>query len=118
MTREIFVYGSNLRGDHGAGSARAALEHFGAVYGVGVGLMGDSYGIPTKDENIETMSIASIAPYVEDFIAFAKDRPTWRFNIVAIGCGLAGYRPSDIAPMFKDSPSNCILPEEFKNYEC
>lgn len=105
--REIFVFGSNLSGIHGAGSARHAMEKHGAVYGAGVGLTGNSYAIPTKDKNINTMSLYDIKPYVYDFIKFAKENKDMYFNIVAIGCGLAGYKHIQIAPMFEDAPSNC-----------
>lgn len=113
--REIFVFGSNEAGIHGAGSARHALDHCGAIYGKGVGLQGNSYGIPTKDRYIESLPLPAIKHYVDDFIYFARLHPEWEFNIVAIGCGLAGFRPAQIAPMFKDAPSNCILPSEFLN---
>ena len=77
-------------------------------------MQGDSYAIPTKDENIQTMSLSEIEPYVAEFVQFAKDHPEMCFNIVSIGCGLAGYTPEQIAPMFKGCPDNCNLPESFK----
>lgn len=107
--RKIFVFGSNLAGIHGAGSARAALENHGATYGHGVGLSGNSYAIPTKDANIMTMRIEDIKPYVREFVAFAKANPEMQFNIVAIGCGLAGFTPNQIAPMFEGAPDNCAF---------
>ena len=113
MTREIFVFGSNLAGIHGAGSARAALENHGAEYGVGAGLRGNSYAIPTKDRQIQSMSLAEIEPHVHEFCAFAREHHDWAFNVVAIGCGFAGFTPSQIAPMFRDAPGNCNLPPEF-----
>lgn len=112
---EIFVFGSNLAGAHGAGSAYEALKNHGAIYGQGIGLQGKSYAIPTKDHNIQTMKLHDIAAHVGDFIEFAKSNPEMTFNIVAIGCGLAGFKPYEIAPMFKDAPLNCILPEEFES---
>lgn len=113
MSKEIFVFGSNLAGIHGAGSARHALDHHGAVYGRGIGLQGNSYAIPTKDGDIQTLPIDEIKPFVERFIWFAKSNLDWTFNIVAIGCGLAGYTPEEIAPLFKSAPKNCNLPFEF-----
>jgi len=107
--RQVFVFGSNLAGIHGAGSARAALEEHGAVYGQGVGMAGNSYAIPTKDENIRTMRLEQIEPYVSDFVKFAKANPDMQFNIVAIGCGLAGFTPKQIAPMFEGAPDNCMF---------
>jgi hypothetical protein len=111
---EIFVFGSNLSGIHGAGSAYHAFKNHGAKWGKGVGFYGNSYAIPTKNHDIETMPLQQIKPYVDEFIKFAYDKPHTTFNIVAIGCGLAGYTPEQIAPMFKDAPINCNLPEEFK----
>lgn len=111
--RNIFVFGSNLAGIHGAGSARHAYDNCGAKWGIGVGLCGDSYAIPTKDKNIESMTVEAIKPYVDEFVAFALDRPDLRFTVVAIGCGLAGFTPDQIAPMFRDAPDNCVLPPEF-----
>ena len=109
MMRQIFVFGSNLSGIHGAGSARAALENHGAVYGIGSGMAGNSYAIPTKDANIKTMRLDDIKPYVREFVSFAIANPKLQFNIVAIGCGLAGFTPKQIAPMFEGAPENCIF---------
>lgn len=114
--RRIFVFGSNLAGIHGAGSAKHAHKNCGAKWGVGVGLTGDAYAIPTKDRNIRTMEIEDIAVHVADFIDFAKMRPDWQFDVVAIGCGLAGFTPAQIGPMFATAPNNCILPPEFASY--
>jgi hypothetical protein len=98
MSRKIFVFGSNLAGHHGGGSARAALEEHGAEYGVGVGLRGNSYAIPTKDRDIRTMPLEAIKPYVHEFCAFAREHHDWTFKVVAIGCGLAGLTPAQILP--------------------
>lgn len=114
MSRQIFVFGSNLRGRHGAGSALEAVRNHGAVEGRWTGLQGDSYAIPTKDANLRTLPLDDITFYVEEFIRFARYAgPLLTFNVVAIGCGLAGYRPDQIAPMFKDAPKNVNLPKEF-----
>lgn len=107
---EIFVFGSNLAGRHGAGAAKAAAEQHGAIYGRGMGLQGRSYAIPTKDANLKTLSLAYIREHVADFIAFAKKSPEMTFNVTAIGTGLAGYKHTEIAPMFKNAPENCRLP--------
>lgn len=112
---EIFVFGSNLSGWHGAGAARQAFENFGAEYHVGVGRTGQCYAIPTKDENIKTMRLVDINNYVYHFLEYARMHPQLTFLVTAIGCGLAGYKPHQIAPMFKDAPNNVVLPEEFKN---
>lgn len=114
VPNQVFVFGSNLAGRHGAGAALYAKLHHGAQYGVGIGRQGNSYGIPTKDENIKTLSLDRIARYVEDFLEYAKVNEDEDFMVTAIGCGLAGYSPEDIAPMFAGAPNNCKLPEEFK----
>lgn len=110
---DIFVFGSNLAGFHGAGSAHAAFKEHGALWGVGIGPQGNSYAIPTKDEFISSMSISRIKVHVRNFLKHAEDNPSQRFNIVAIGCGLAGFTPDQIAPMFEGAPANCVLPKEF-----
>lgn len=111
--KTIFVFGSNLSGIHGAGSAKYAADNHGAIWGIGVGLTGNSYAIPTKDCRIQTIPLLVIKKYVTQFLEFAQLQPDWTFNIVAIGCGLAGYQPEDIAPMFANAPKNCVLPKEF-----
>lgn len=109
----IFVFGSNLAGRHGRGAALFAKNNYGAVYGVGVGRTGSAYGIPTKDINISTLPIDEIKKYVDDFVLYAKNNPDIYFQVTNIGCGLAGYNPKQIAPMFIDSPSNCFFSKEF-----
>ena len=107
---EIFVFGSNLAGMHGAGAAYVAFQKFGAVMGCGVGLRGQSYAIPTMQGGVET-----IKPYVDEFISFAKSRPDLFFYVTRIGCGIAGFRDKDIAPLFKDAAGveNICLPKSF-----
>ena len=104
---EIFVFGSNLRGMHGGGAAYIAYRKFGAIMGQGVGLQGQSYGIPTMQGGVET-----IRPYVDEFIAFAKDHPDLTFLVTRIGCGIAGFRDKDIAPLFEAAHDveNIVLP--------
>jgi hypothetical protein len=110
----IFVFGSNLSGIHGAGAARSALLDHGAVWGRGVGLQGRSYAIPTKDGGIKTLPLPVIRQYVFSFLVYAAENPHLTFNVTRIGCGLAGYRDEDIAPMFRAAPPNCILPEGWR----
>ena len=105
----VFVFGSNLRGRHGAGAAKAALERYGAIEGQGVGLQGQSYAIPTKDYRIQTMPLEVIEPYIKEFVQFTHDHPDMTFMVTPIGTGLAGYRHEDIAPLFK-GVINCWLP--------
>lgn len=113
--KRIFVFGSNLAGRHGKGAAHAALMDHGAVYGQGVGLQGNSYGIPTKDENLKTLPLHRIAEYVYEFLVFVEQHPDWLFELTPIGCGLAGYSPEQIAPMFYSHfyDLNLMIPNEF-----
>lgn len=106
---EIFVFGSNLEGAHGGGAAKLALN-WGAVWGQGVGLQGQTYAIPTMQGGVET-----IRPYVDEFIAFAKEHPELKFLVTEIGCGIAGFTPKEIAPLFKEATGveNIFLPESF-----
>jgi hypothetical protein len=110
-SKNCFVFGSNLAGRHGKGAALFAKEHCGAIYGHGLGLQGNSYAIPTKDENIKTLPLDAIHNFVNGFVLFATQNPDMIFYVTRVGCGLAGYKDIDIAPMFKDAPSNCILPK-------
>ena len=111
---QVFVFGSNLAGRHGRGAALTAVRRFGAIYGQGEGLQGRSYGIPTKDRLIRVLPITSIKIHIERFIKFAKDNPQKQFILTPVGCGLAGFHPKVIAPMFKAYSNNIILPECFK----
>lgn len=106
----IFVFGSNLAGIHGAGAAKEALKNYGAQWGQGVGMQGSSYAIPTKDERIKALPLDEIRKYVDAFLAYARRNPESQFFVTRIGCGLAGYHDSEIAPMFMDAPNNCELP--------
>ncbi len=108
---EIFVFGSNLAGAHGGGAARIAMDKFGAVWGQGVGLQGQSYAIPTMQGGVET-----IKPYVDEFIEFAKMHPEYKFLVTRIGCGIAGFTDEEIAPLFKEAQSleNVWLPRSFR----
>ena len=113
---DIFVFGSNLAGRHGKGAALIALREHGAKYGTGWGHVGNSFAIPTKDEKIKTLPLEKIKFYIEQFIGYAKSNPHLQFQLTAIGCGLAGYKPEQIAPMFKDAPNNVMKPPEFEIY--
>lgn len=110
----IFVFGSNLAGRHGAGAALAARQYHGAIYGQGIGRQGNSYAIPTKDEQIRTLPIDRIKPHVDVFIEYARSNPDLSFHVTRIGCGLAGYHDLDIAPLFSGAPENCILPKKWE----
>ena len=106
----IFVFGSNLAGRHGKGAALTARLYHGAIYGQGNGKQGNSYAIPTKDIYLRSLPLDTIQFYVEIFINYAKQHPELTFFVTRIGCGLAGYTDTQIAPMFKNAPSNCELP--------
>lgn len=107
---EIFVFGSNLEGAHGGGAALLAYHKFGAIWGQGAGLQGQSYGIPTMHGGVD-----KIKPYVDEFINFAKTHPNLTFLVTKVGCGIAGFKISEIAPLFKEAieVSNITLPYEF-----
>lgn len=104
---EIFVFGSNGFGAHNGGAAAMAVAKFGAIYGQAEGLQGQSYAINTMD-GFEVM-----AEQVERFIEFAKEHPELKFLVTEIGCGIAGYSPEEVAPLFAGVPENVALPEVF-----
>ena len=108
---EMFVFGSNLAGCHGGGAARIAYEHFGAEWGVGVGLTGQCYAIPTMQGGVET-----IRPYVDDFIRYAEQHPELTFLVTQIGCGIAGFTDEQIAPLFTAARDlqNVALPDGWR----
>jgi hypothetical protein len=106
----VFVFGSNRAGRHGRGAAWTAYKKHGALYGKGEGFQGQSYGIPTKDEDVKTLPLGEIEWHVIRFIQFAAQNPDKTFFVTRIGCGLAGYFDDEIAPLFRDAPSNCLLP--------
>ena len=107
---EVFVFGSNLRGLHGGGAARVAWRKFGAVMGEGVGHFGQSYAIPTMQGGVET-----IKPYVDEFLAYAAKHEELTFLVTRIGCGIAGFRDKEIAPLFAQALTmpNVVLPRSF-----
>lgn len=107
---EIFVFGSNLQGMHGGGAARVAYRRFGAVWGLGAGLQGQSYAIPTMQGGVDT-----IKPYVDQFIRFARECDQNTFYVTRIGCGIAGFTDEEIAPLFDEAYDlyNVRLPKSF-----
>jgi hypothetical protein len=111
----IFVFGSNLAGRHGRGSALEARRKHGAVYGVGVGRTGDSYAIPTKGHRLEVLPLSVIQEHINTFEEYVKNHPDLLFEVVAIGCGLAGYTHAQMSPLFINlrNYNNVILPDEW-----
>ena len=107
---DIFVFGSNLQGIHSGGAARVAHQKFGAILGQGVGIQGQSYAIPTMQGGVET-----IKPYVDQFIALAREWDQTTFYVTRIGCGIAGFRDEEIAPLFDEAYDlyNVRLPKSF-----
>ena len=107
---EVFVFGSNLQGSHGGGAAAAAVRYFGAIWGQGVGMQGQSYAIPTMHGGVE-----AIKPYVDEFIEYARQHPELTSLVTRIGCGIAGFRDEQMAPLFKDclTLENVVLPKSF-----
>ena len=107
---EIFVFGSNGFGAHNGGAAATAVAKFGAIYGQAEGLQGQSYAINTMD-GFEVM-----AEQVVRFIEFAREHPELTFYVTEIGCGIAGFSPEEVAPLFAGVPENVVLPTSFS--EC
>lgn len=117
----IFVFGSNLAGIHGAGSALHAKLNYGAEQGVGEGRTGNAYAIPTKNTSIKTIPLRHIQKYVDKFKEYAwsikgQNGPELQFLVTQVGCGLAGYLPRQIAPMFKGAPDNCFFASAWGPY--
>ena len=112
---EMFVFGSNESGLHGAGAARIAVDDFRARMGQGFGHAGQTFAIPTKDWEIRTLELDDISFYVRRFIAYANLHRKLKFFVTQIGCGLAGYTPEEIAPMFASclKMKNVYLPQSF-----
>lgn len=112
----IFVFGSNEAGRHGRGAALRARQAYGAVNGVGAGIQGKSYGIPTKDRNLKVLGIAKIKQYVENFITYAENNFPTQFYVTRIGCGLARLEDADMAILFEGAPSNCLFDRKWQPY--
>lgn len=113
VRRPIFVFGSNLAGRHGKGAALHAIQKHGAFYGEGWGRQGHSYAIPTKNDRLVTLPLSEIEAHVKWFREYARRHDHLDFFLTRVGCGLAGYRDEDMAPLFKDMPKNVIVPDEW-----
>lgn len=110
MPHPIFVFGSNFAGRHGRGAAQTAQRFFGAERGVGEGLTGNAYALPTKDAELRILPALAVLESIERFLAFAHQHPELTFEVTRVGCGLAGFQDGQLAPAFINAPSNCILP--------
>jgi hypothetical protein len=115
---DIFVFGSNLLGIHKKGAALHALQHHGAILGQGIGLQGSSYAIPTKETPARSLDLVQINKFVADFLNYAYYTPEHIYHVTQIGCGLAGWHPNQIAPMFKlvKWMTNVKITQEFANF--
>ncbi len=115
--QSIFVFGSNEAGIHGAGAARYAAERRHAKYGVSFGPTGSCFAIPTKDSEIRfTLPMDLIRTYVNGFIEYAKLNPLLTFQVTKIGCGLAGLKDSNVAPLFNHAPPNCLFDTDWEPF--
>jgi hypothetical protein len=112
----VFVFGSNLAGLHGAAAAKVATKYYGARYYSAVGRQGQSYAIPTKNERLMSLPRALIKVQVNIFLEYARATPKEQFFCTRIGCGLAGYKDKDIAPMFEGAPDNCSFAEQWRPF--
>lgn len=112
----IFVFGSNLAGTHAGGAAKIALNYFGAVKGSGRGWSGQSYAIPTMNEHLQQMPLSQIQHYIDDFKIYTRNHLNTTYFITSIGCGVAGYKVAEIAPMFKGISKNVIFPISFRPF--
>lgn len=112
----IFVFGSNYRGVHGAGAALYAKCYFGAILGQGEGLQGQCYAVPTKDQDIATLTLDDIYSGVLRFLDAARKTPYMKYFITPLGTNLAGYNHSDIAPMFEHIPNNCAVTKSWLDF--
>jgi hypothetical protein len=129
---EVFVFGSNMNGDHVGGAAHLAFQRFGAVWGVGEGLRGNSYALPTLDRNMRRVSLRSLAWAFKNFFREVDANPNMVFLLTKVGCGIAGYAPADVAGVFWGAiseyydhrwtthvgslPENLVIPEIFYDY--
>ena len=118
MSKSIFVFGSNLSGIHGAGAAKVAYQHHGAKWGVGEGMAGNSYALPTKGYRITFMPLWQVVCHIEKFLNYARNNQDKTFQVTCVGCGLAGFKDSEIASIFKsfNPPKNCHFDSKWQPY--
>jgi hypothetical protein len=114
----VFVFGSNLAGRHGKGAAKYACEHYGAVYGEGIGRTGNAYAIPTKDHALDVLALVSIGKFIREFVQYARENTNDTFLLTPIGTGLAGYDKTEIFQLIRNCaplPSNIVFTKEWFN---
>ena len=116
MSNRILVFGSNEAGRHGKGAALVAYKKHGARYGLSYGHCGQSFAIPTKDQELYPIELRRINQYVEGFLAYAAGHPELTFQITCIGCGLAGYEDHQVAPMFLKATGNCLIDDKWHEF--
>jgi hypothetical protein len=114
QSNAIFVFGSNLRGVHGAGQALAAVQQYGARHGCGQGFQGRAYALPTKVGPYTAMPLDDVRFHVRALLQFAGRHPTLLFVVPRVGCGRAGFTDDQIAPLFDGAPANIDLPYEWR----
>jgi len=107
--KPVFVFGSNLAGNHAGGAALQAVRMYGAIMGQGEGMQGDSYALPTMSKDFRSLTLSDVGTAVGRFLEFASNHPELRFHITAVGCGIAGFKREDIIPMFAGAPENCFF---------
>jgi len=107
--KPIFVFGSNLAGNHAGGAASQAVRMYGAIMGQGEGLQGDSYALPTMSKDLRSLTLSDVGTAVGRFLEFARNHPELRFHITAVGCGIAGFKRENIIPLFAGAPENCFF---------
>lgn len=112
----IMVFGSNLKGNHGGGAALAAKLYYRAKEGVGIGITGNSYALPTKKTINESLPLKQVKRYIEDFILWAEEHPNDEFKVTRVGCLRAGFTDHQIAPLFKNAPGNCYFDTAWQAY--
>ncbi|MGB3108321.1 A1S_2505 family phage non-structural protein [Sphingobacterium siyangense] len=112
---QIFVFGSNMNGNHAGGAARTAVKKFGAIEGQATGLQGQSYALPTLSKKMQKLSLSTISKHIDELYKYAYDNADLEFIVTKIGCGIAEFEESEIAELFKskETPFNVILPVEF-----
>jgi hypothetical protein len=112
---EIFVFGSNTAGIHGAGAALQAHRQFGAKLGCGVGLTGDCYAFPTLNERFERLPLSRLESERDELYRTCGQNPGWLFLLTKVGCGLAGFPEATMRGLFINPPINLILPEDWRS---